>query len=418
MLLNFIKFCLSILCSCCFVQLSDGALISNSARVNFYIGSGSNSLFDGEALSAKPKRDFPSGHVQLIANYERLDKQSHFVDGVNVPALADSFRQELDGKRETVLGTLQHAANALVQRRTKKKNPTNTANSDSIMRQISEELKVNVKEYFQLNHNAVLTDWTMLSCCRSLKNDQKVRTMYVSFFVNGEKMFCKLTARQRDFVCEYGAFHALKEFTLPSVYRLVAAFHTDVPSLPYAVVSHYIDHLNMMEFLINRRSGSFRQFTTIMRNLAQSIHDIHLHKLVHRDIKLENVIVHRETWSVFLIDFGHSCSLSTLQDPMSGMWGTQYSAAPEAISGKGHFTYRCDWYSYGACLFYGYLIFMDMSGELCPYDILLDAKNVQKFVANFALRSLILKLIQPEAARLADCGEILAEPFFTTPSPS
>ncbi|XP_025113574.1 ribosomal protein S6 kinase alpha-5-like [Pomacea canaliculata] len=73
----------------------------------------------------------------------------------------------------------------------------------------------------------------------------------------------------------------------------------------------------------------------------------YLHKLgiVHRDVKLENILID-SSGHVILTDFGFSKFLSSCQIPSSESCGTLRYMAPEAIQAGGH-GYPVDWWAVG-----------------------------------------------------------------------
>ena len=413
----FLCFCFSTRLAHCTSRIITG---SGNSRPGFYIGSSGPTVSDAKNRSVGRKRSHQSITAQLVENYEQLDRRNpvdnweDLIESTQSPPSKKKSLAKKEIKREPFAIPSQLPTNSLLAgKQSNWKYLLPKIDSEIFLLQISDQLEGTLKNHFQSQYNAAFTEWTLLNLCFSKRHPQLIKAMYVSVCINGVKMFCKFSAKQVDFACEFGAFEVLKQTTLSTVYRPVAAFHTNVPLLPYAVVSQFIDQPNMFEFLVHCHSITFGQFAEVMRNFALAIDSLHQYCLVHRDIKLENTIVNRETLSVYLIDFGHSCLLSSLTETMAGVWGTPYSAAPETLRAKEEFTYRCDWYSFGACLFYGYLIFANVFKDSVPYDVLLNNQTISKFIPDYNLRQLIRKLIQPESKRLASCQQVLAEPFFS-----
>ena len=67
-----------------------------------------------------------------------------------------------------------------------------------------------------------------------------------------------------------------------------------------------------------------------MRNTARALYGCHLAGVIHRDIKLENVMVHPDL-SVRLIDFGYGTVLASTDQKFSRYCGTPYYMPPEVI---------------------------------------------------------------------------------------
>jgi len=92
------------------------------------------------------------------------------------------------------------------------------------------------------------------------------------------------------------------------------------------IVVEFIEGLCMDAICYNGEFQRDMDFTKeIFLNLALAIQSIHQRKVVHRDIKAENVIVCENTRSVKLIDFG--CSLLSNDRPFPA--GTSPYVAPE-----------------------------------------------------------------------------------------
>jgi calcium-dependent protein kinase len=71
----------------------------------------------------------------------------------------------------------------------------------------------------------------------------------------------------------------------------------------------------------------------IFKDLLLAINHCHEKKIVHRDIKAENVMV-GEDGHIKLIDFGLSALNHSKSQTMSEVVGTPYYVAPEILKGK------------------------------------------------------------------------------------
>jgi serine/threonine protein kinase len=68
----------------------------------------------------------------------------------------------------------------------------------------------------------------------------------------------------------------------------------------------------------------------ILLKLAEAIHMCHKKKIIHRDIKLENVMIHKDH-SVKLIDFGYGQVILRFPKLLNRYCGTPYYMPPEMI---------------------------------------------------------------------------------------
>jgi serine/threonine protein kinase len=71
------------------------------------------------------------------------------------------------------------------------------------------------------------------------------------------------------------------------------------------------------------------------REVLAALNYMHSQKMIHRDIKTDNVLVHKDG-TVKLVDFGYSAQLSNAGDSRQEVVGTPYWMAPEIIKGEPH----------------------------------------------------------------------------------
>lgn len=106
------------------------------------------------------------------------------------------------------------------------------------------------------------------------------------------------------------------------------------------IVMTYEGQANLKQFLADRahltvgevppNPAKLVQKRTIVLNLAKALQSCHAKGVVHRDIKLENVMVAPDL-SVRLIDFGYGKVLRQSGERLSKYCGTPYYMPPEII---------------------------------------------------------------------------------------
>ncbi len=119
----------------------------------------------------------------------------------------------------------------------------------------------------------------------------------------------------------------------------------------YYLVMEYLDGLNLEEILAT--SGNFDQATAHMVavDVLHALHYLHEHDLMHRDIKLRNILITRQGITKVL-DFGLSRRIDeqTLSNS-DRMSGTPLYISPEYIRGSDAIDIRTDVYSLGITIY-------------------------------------------------------------------
>jgi serine/threonine-protein kinase/endoribonuclease IRE1 len=114
--------------------------------------------------------------------------------------------------------------------------------------------------------------------------------------------------------------------------------------------------------------------TTVLYQIADGLNYIHSKKLVHRDIKPDNILVSQIGY-MKLSDFGLSKQIS-IRDTfsMSGQKGTHLWMAPEFYDNNEKATPKCDVFSCG-CVFFVFLT--RENGGIHPFGDSKDSMQIQ-----------------------------------------
>ena len=149
---------------------------------------------------------------------------------------------------------------------------------------------------------------------------------------------------------------------------------------------------------------------------------MHQKRVVHRDLKLENVLVD-ERLNLKIADFGFACYKSI--DALKSYRGTMTYMAPEIKEGKTYKGTQVDMFSLGVILFIivqGIFPFKEARKEEYFYSLLLNGRNEQYFAKvngnalSDSFKDLILKLFSFEGDNRPTIEQFRAHPWMNDPS--
>ncbi|RYR30069.1 hypothetical protein Ahy_B01g054893 [Arachis hypogaea] len=123
-----------------------------------------------------------------------------------------------------------------------------------------------------------------------------------------------------------------------------------MPSNICCVVVEYLPGGTLKSYLIKnrRRKLAFKVVIQLALDLARGLSYLHSQKIVHRDVKTENMLLDK-TRTVKIADFGVARVEASNPNDMTGETGTLGYMAPEVLNGN-PYNRKCDVYSFGICL--------------------------------------------------------------------
>jgi serine/threonine protein kinase len=134
---------------------------------------------------------------------------------------------------------------------------------------------------------------------------------------------------------------------------------------------------------------------------------IHKRRIVHRDIKLDNVLINEisedngQQFCVRIADFGLSCFIPPGDNvKMTEKCGTPCYVAPEVLRNEGYTT-KCDIFSLGSVLFNlltGRFLFKGANKvEVLQANKTCNIKSIYEYIKDLSksCRDLLLKMLQP-----------------------
>ena len=132
----------------------------------------------------------------------------------------------------------------------------------------------------------------------------------------------------------------------PSVTKILETFETEKYML---IIMEYISGGNLQNFVKKRRKLCEKTAKILFRQLIQGIKYIHSKGIVHRDIKLENILLDLNN-IVKICDFGVG-KLTQKGQKLLDQCGTPVYMAPEIIQGEGYEGFPVDVWSAGVSLY-------------------------------------------------------------------
>eukprot|EP00928_Gymnodinium_smaydae_P088751 TRINITY_DN727_c0_g3_i2.p1 TRINITY_DN727_c0_g3~~TRINITY_DN727_c0_g3_i2.p1 ORF type:complete len:494 (-),score=136.04 TRINITY_DN727_c0_g3_i2:115-1452(-) len=160
-------------------------------------------------------------------------------------------------------------------------------------------------------------------------------------------------------------------------------------------VLEYVSGGNLLQSLMRRKSDAYlkeEEVLTIFRQLAGGLRHLHEQGVIHRDLKLENVLVAQEgtarrPFEVRITDFGLSKEVGEGRSAACSNVGSPKYVAPEVLT-RGTHDFRADLWSLGVLLFV-------LLGRRFPFD----GEEAAAVVAQAKLDAEVFKLKVSEEAR-------------------
>ncbi|XP_058088959.1 serine/threonine-protein kinase STY13-like isoform X2 [Magnolia sinica] len=176
----------------------------------------------------------------------------------------------------------------------------------------------------------------------------------------GHRTEAEISSLRAAFTQEVAVWHKLDH---PNVTKFIGATmgtpelniqtdngHLGMPSNVCCVVVEYLAGGALKSYLIKNRRKKlvFKVVVQLALDLARGLSYLHSKKIVHRDVKTENMLLDK-TRTVKIADFGVARVEAQNPNDMTGETGTLGYMAPEVLNGS-PYNRKCDVYSFGICL--------------------------------------------------------------------
>ncbi|KAJ0236924.1 hypothetical protein HA466_0253210 [Hirschfeldia incana] len=206
----------------------------------------------------------------------------------------------------------------------------------------------------------VLARGTFGTVHRGIYDGQDVAVKLLDWGEEGHRSEAEIVSLRADFTQEVAVWHKLDH---PNVTKFIGAtmgasglqLQTEggplaMPNNICCVVVEYLQGGALKSYLIKnrRRKLAFKVVVQIALDLARGLSYLHSQKIVHRDVKTENMLLDK-TRTIKIADFGVARVEASNPNDMTGETGTLGYMAPEVLNGNAY-NRKCDVYSFGICL--------------------------------------------------------------------
>lgn len=225
--------------------------------------------------------------------------------------------------------------------------------------------RVTAKEEWEIDPSkllikTVIARGTFGTVHRGVYDGQDVAVKLLDWGEEGHRTEAEITSLREAFSQEVVVWHKLDH---PNVTKFIGAMlghaelniQTDsgqigMPSNICCVVVEYLAGGALKTYLIKnrRRKLAFKVVVQLALDLARGLSYLHSQKVVHRDVKTENMLLDK-TRTVKIADFGVARVEAQNPNDMTGETGTLGYMAPEVLNGN-PYNRKCDVYSFGICL--------------------------------------------------------------------
>ena len=131
--------------------------------------------------------------------------------------------------------------------------------------------------------------------------------------------------------------------------NIIQIFRVHEDEISLYLVMEYADGGELYDFVERRKRLSSNEARAVFRQIVAAVYYCHKNNIVHRDLKLENILLNSR-YEVKLTDFG-LCNYFTSHGRLSTFCGSPLYASPEIISGQPYLGPEIDCWSLGVLLY-------------------------------------------------------------------
>jgi eukaryotic-like serine/threonine-protein kinase len=208
---------------------------------------------------------------------------------------------------------------------------------------------------------------------------------------------------------------------LREAYQLSRLNHPNIISLldfgktpddRYYIAPEYVDGQTLQELLLTGKELNEDSVVYIAYEVARTLHYLHEHQVVHRDLKPNNIMITPEG-SVKLIDFGLArTNTDRLRSDMDYFAGTAVFIAPELVKEERETDIRSDIYSLGMTLYFALTKTVPFDGtqsdilEQKANTVLVPLRILYPSI-NAALSDVVMRMLERDPEKRPPIGEVV-----------
>lgn len=163
----------------------------------------------------------------------------------------------------------------------------------------------------------------------------------------------------------------------------------------------------LFDYLVERTMLPEEEARSFFCQIVEVIRQIHAAGIIHRDLKMENILVNLKTQMVYLIDFGAG---AFYKDTMfSDFEGTRACAPPEWISERSYHGHLAEIWSLGI------LLFAMVNGDI-PFvndEQILNARATFRWNLSASVKDLITRCLSTHPEKRPSLKDIQGHPWIT-----
>lgn len=198
--------------------------------------------------------------------------------------------------------------------------------------------------------------------------------------------------------------------------NIVNLYDIDEDNNQQYIVMEYVDGIDLKQYIRRHAPLSLVVIIDIMKQVASALHHAHQQGIIHRDLKTQNILIHRDG-TAKITDFGIATGLTELEMTQTNtLIGSIHYLSPEQTRGN-RATIQSDMYSLGVVFYEMIMNDVPFNGDSAvsiamkhfhnpvPSVVQRARQTVPQSVENIILKSLAK---QPQN-RYQDCVALLAD---------